>query len=78
MPVCEKIGTAIGAQASAQGKIWLLWGAGSCSDWTRDTVSVGNTTAQRQIVNMAAEDISTNTSTDAINGSSSFMLSVSQ
>lgn len=37
---------------------------------------MGNTTAQRQIVNMAAGDIST-TSTDAINGSQLYAISKS-
>ncbi|EPQ8349260.1 YadA-like family protein [Escherichia coli] len=50
-------------------------GAGSVAT-DADTVSVGNTTAQRQIVNMAAGDIST-TSTDAINGSQLYAISKS-
>ncbi|HCB2339890.1 TPA: YadA-like family protein [Escherichia coli] len=68
-------GTAIGAQASAQGKNSVALGAGSVAT-DADTVSVGNTTAQRQIVNMAAGDIST-TSTDAINGSQLYAISKS-
>ncbi|EPE0708588.1 YadA-like family protein [Escherichia coli] len=68
-------GTAIGAQASAQGKNSVVLGAGSVAT-DADTVSVGNTTAQRQIVNMAAGDIST-TSTDAINGSQLYAISKS-
>ena len=68
-------GTAIGAQASVQGKNSVALGAGSVAT-DADTVSVGNTTAQRQIVNMAAGDIST-TSTDAINGSQLYAISKS-
>ena len=68
-------GTAIRAQASAQGKNSVALGAGSVAT-DADTVSVGNTTAQRQIVNMAAGDIST-TSTDAINGSQLYAISKS-
>ncbi|MGS0066519.1 hypothetical protein ACUOJY_30685, partial [Escherichia coli] len=50
-------------------------GAGSVA--TEDnSVSVGNTTDQRKIVNMAAGDISTS-STDAINGSQLYAISKS-
>lgn len=57
------------------GKNSVALGAGSVAT-DADTVSVGNTTAQRQIVNMAAGDIST-TSTDAINGSQLYAISKS-
>ncbi|RRC70379.1 hypothetical protein EIA05_27040, partial [Escherichia coli] len=60
---------------SAQGTNSVALGAGSVA--TEDnSVSVGNTTDQRKIVNMAAGDIST-TSTDAINGSQLYAISKS-
>lgn len=68
-------GIAIGGQASAQGTNSVALGAGSVA--TEDnSVSVGNTTDQRKIVNMAAGDISTS-STDAINGSQLYAISKS-
>lgn len=58
-----------------KGQIPLLWVRVSVA--TEDnSVSVGNTTDQRKIVNMAAGDISTS-STDAINGSQLYAISKS-
>ncbi|HBK3321277.1 TPA: hypothetical protein J9735_003513 [Escherichia coli] len=81
--------TAVGTNAEANGLNSIALGSGSIADVDNtialgagsvatdaDTVSVGNTTAQRQIVNMAAGDIST-TSTDAINGSQLYAISKS-
>ncbi|MCV5472847.1 hypothetical protein OFN43_28690, partial [Escherichia coli] len=57
------------------GKNSVALGAGSVAT-EADTVSVGNTTVQRKIVNMAKGDIDTD-STDAINGSQLYAISKS-
>ncbi|MEO3991452.1 YadA-like family protein [Pseudocitrobacter cyperus] len=68
-------GIAIGNQTIVSGNNSVALGAGSVAE--RDnTVSVGSSTLQRKVVNMAAGDISTD-STDAINGSQLYAISKS-
>jgi len=61
---------AIGGGSSVSATEAVALGVGSVAD-TANTVSVGNATLQRRIVNLAAGDLN-GTSTDAVNGSQLF------
>ena len=60
--------TALGNGANSTGTNSVALGAGSTDGGASDVVSVGSSTTQRKIINLAAGTISA-TSTDAVNGS---------